>query len=261
MEFVEEKLYQKKIVMNVFYVNSAVHQAQDVVEAFEKVRDLVRGDRNIKTITFLVGQQNQFNMLAPLKFSAKHIANQGFTTSDGYHIQFKTLRNYHPDYVFSNHMPSEILVAICIPSQNLYQFEDYSNIAYWIIVPWTIDENESFLSIHEAEDCATGTLHSAPAALDGRIANAIDWLKDTSYPNEGYHHPNDENRLKNMAVKLKKMHIPVDYDAVVYYCLNHGLVPSAARKTADYFERAQTHPMRISDPYNNLESIINAPRD
>ena len=68
MEFVEEKLYQKKIVMNVFYVNSAVHQAQDVVEAFEKVRDLVRGDRNIKTITFLVGQQNQFNMLAPLKF-------------------------------------------------------------------------------------------------------------------------------------------------------------------------------------------------
>ena len=247
--------------MKVYYVNSAVHQEQDVVTAFEKVKNLVRGDRNIKTITFLVGQQNQFNMLAPLNFTSRQIANQGFATSDGYHIQFKTLRNYHPDYVFSGHMPSEILVPICIPPQNLYQFEDYSNIAYWVIVPWTIAENESFLSIHEAEDCATGTLHTAPTALDGRVANAVDWLKDTSYPNEGYHHPNDENRLKNMAVKLKKMRISIDYDAVVYYCNNHGFIPSAARKTADYFVRAQSHPMRISDPYSNLESIINAPRE
>lgn len=247
--------------MKVYYVNSPQWLESDVATAFAKVGNLIRNNSNIKTITFLVGQQNQFNMLATLNFAQKLISNQGFTTSDGYHIQFKTLRNYHPDYLFAGRMPSEILIPVCVPPQSLYQFEDFSNIAYWVIVPWTLEENESFLSVHEAEDCETGISSPAPRELDGRVANAIDWLKETSYPNEGYHHPNDENRLKNIAVKLKKMRVPVGYDLIVYYCLNHGFIPSAARKTADYIMRAQSHPMQLRDPYGNLESIINTPRD
>lgn len=247
--------------MKVYYVNSPQWRESDVATAFAKVGNLIRNNSNIKTITFLVGQQSQFAMLAPLGFTSRQIANKGFTTSDGYKIEFRTIKTYHPDYVFANNAPSEILISICIPPQNLYQFEDYSNIVYWVVVPWTITENEEFLSVHEAEDCETGEIWTAPADVDDRLANAIDWLYDTSYPNEGYHHPNDENRLKNIAVKLKKMRVPVGYDLIVYYCLNHGFIPSAARKTADYIMRAQSHPMQIRDPYGNLESIINAPRD
>lgn len=246
--------------MKVYYVNSPQWRESNLATAFAKVGNLIRNNSNIKTITFLVGQQSQFGMLAPLKFTHKQIANHGLRTTDGYNIQFRTLKTYHPDYVFANNAPSEILISICIPPQNLYQFEDYSDIAYLVVLPWTITENEEFLSLYEAEDCETGEILTAPAEVDDRVANAIDWLYDTSYPNEGYHHPNDENRLKNVAVKLKKMRIPVDYNSIVYYCFNHGFIPSAARKTADYIMRAQSHSMQIRDPYGNLESIINASR-
>lgn len=247
--------------MKVFYVDTQAYNEDALVKAWRKTVELVKQDKNIKTITFLVGQQRQYEMLLPLGFSKNQISSQGFRTTDGYNIQFRTLKTYHPDNVFVSNAPSEILVSIYNPSKNLYPFEDYSNIAYWVIVPWIMEENASFLSVHEAEDCETGISYPAPRELDGRVANAIDWLKETSYPNEGYHHPNDENRLKNIAVKLKKMRISVEYDLIVYYCLNHGFIPSAARKTADYIMRAQSHPMQIRDPYGNLESIINAPRD
>lgn len=44
---------------------------------------------------------------------------------------------------------------------------------------------------------------------------------------------------------------------MVYYCLNHGSIPSSVRKTADNIIRAQSHPMQISDPCSDIENIIN----
>ena len=245
--------------MKVFYVDSETHRKDDVLTAWLKAINIVKENQNIKTITFLVGQKSQYDLLSPLPFASKQIKNGGLVTADGYHIQFKTLKTYHPNYVFSNNKPSEIVISICISPKDLYQFEDKSAIACWIIVPWTLSENAEFLSIYEAEDCEHGTFFCPPSHIDDRVANAIDWLKQTSFPNEGYHHPNDEERLKNVAVTLKKMHMPVEYDSIVYYCLNNGFIPSAARKTADYIMRAQTHSMQIRDKYN-LDGVFNKPR-
>ena len=50
----------------------------------------------------------------------------------------------------------------------------------------------------------------------------------------------DSMRLHQMANALKKYHVPVDYAATVYSGLHNGLIPSAARKTADAFVRAQS---------------------
>ena len=124
---------QKIDSMKVYYVNSMQWSEDDVLRAFAKVKELIRADKNIKTITFLVGQQSQFDMLSPLKFTQRQISNRGFSTADGFRVQFQTLRTYHPNYVFVNQQPSEILIPICIPPQDLYKFEDYSEIAYWII--------------------------------------------------------------------------------------------------------------------------------
>lgn len=246
--------------MEVYYVNSMQWQEDDVIRAFAKVKELIRANRSIKTITFLVGQQSQFSMLAPLGFTQRQISHRGFSTADGYRVQFHTLRTYHPNYVFVNQQPSEILIPVCISPKDIYKFEDYSDIAYWVIVPWTIDENVGFLSVHRGKDCENGNEWAAPEEVDYRVANAIDWLYGTSYPNEGYHHPNDEDRLKNVAVSLKRMRIPVEYNSIVYYCLNNGFVPSAARKTADYIIRAQSHPMQLRDTYN-LANMINVQRN
>lgn len=52
--------------------------------------------------------------------------------------------------------------------------------------------------------------------VDERVINAIEWLKTTSSPNEGYHHPNDENRLHIMANALAHYKVPLDHDGVEY---------------------------------------------
>lgn len=246
--------------MKVYYVNSAVHKPNDVLDAFIKALELVQVDKSIKTITLLITQQSHIGLLSPIESLAPVKINQGFTTSDGYHILFRTLKTYHPQYLSGNSHPSEILIPVCIRPEDLYQFEDYSNIACWIIIPWLLSEYKSFLSIHEAIDCKTGNRCPSPDALDERVANALDWLRETSNPDEGYFHSLDEDRLKNIAVKLRKMHIGVDYNEIVYYCLHHGYCPSSARKTAEYFVRAQTHSMKLRDTYDNLEQFINTPR-
>lgn len=246
--------------MKVYYINSEVHKVSLQI-ACQKARTLIEFDKNIKTVTFLLGQKSQFNLLYPLGFTKKQVDKQKIATSNGLCVQFQTLKTYHPNYIFGNNKSSEILISVLIPPKYLYRYEDYSDIAYWIIVPWTLSENESFLSIHEAEDCENGNLLNPPSDVDYKVANALDWLFRTSFPNEGYHHPNDENRLKNIAVKLRDMQVPVEYDSIVYYCLHHNFIPSSARKTADYIMRAQSHSMRISDLYSGLERIINAPRN
>lgn len=75
--------------------------------------------------------------------------------------------------------------------------------------------------------------------MDERVVNAIEWLKATSFPNEGYHHPLDENRLHAMANALAHYNVPLDNESVEHTCMHHGLIPSAAKKTADAFVNAK----------------------
>ena len=69
--------------------------------------------------------------------------------------------------------------------------------------------------------------------------------KATSYPNEGYHHPNDEDRLKSMANAINYYNIPFEHDALIHYCINHGLLFEAAQKTVEYFEKASNREFAV----------------
>lgn len=225
--------------MKVYYLNRTQFQKGDTISALRFALNLANKDKDIKTITLLVLQHQQYEwFLGEVGFTSQHFKNH-VARVDGRGVQLHTVKTYHPDYVFAGHPQSELLIAVGVPPKHLEQFEDFSNIKYWVIVPWLMQECEEWLSIFEAEDIATGKKVALPEPADDRIANAIDWLKATSYPNEGYHHPLDEERLHQMANAIKKYKVPFSYASTMRCALEHRLIPSAARNTAEAFFRAQ----------------------
>lgn len=56
---------------------------------------------------------------------------------------------------------------------------------YYLQARGDVDTYSGAKISYEAEDCETGEIWTVPAEVDDRVANAIDWLYDTSYPNEG----------------------------------------------------------------------------
>lgn len=241
--------------MKVFYLNHQQFQKGDTIKALQFALGLAKNDKGVDTITLLVYQQHQYEpFLSEVGFKLLHYKNH-LANIDGYKVQIHTVRTYHPDYQFVNHPQSEILVAVGVPPKQLEQFEDFSNVKYWIVVPWLMDENRAWLSIFEAEDIETGQTMAPPADVDARIVEAIDWLNKTSYPNEGYHHSLDEDRLHQVANAIKRYKVPFNYASTVYCALHHGQIPSAARNTAEAFLRAQRRAFVVKDSLYDLSFL------
>lgn len=241
--------------MKVFYLNHEQFQQGDTIKALQFALGLAKQDKGIKTITLLVYQQHQYEpFLSEVGFKPQHYKDH-MANIDGYKVQIHTVKTYHPDYQFADHPQSEILVAVGVPPKQLEQFEDYSNIKYWILVPWLMDENREWLSIFEAEDIATGQTVAPPAEADARVVEAINWLNSTSYPNEGYHHPLDEDRLHQVANAIKRYKVPFNYASTVYCALHHGQIPSAARNTAAAFQQAQKRAFAVKYGHYDLSFL------
>lgn len=244
---------------NVYYINHTSFKDGDAIKAVKFALNLLKEDSNLKTLTFLVYSTAQYDsILGELNFSKQQIKNHGFVLQNC-EVKIHTIKTYKPDYLFVGNQPSEVLVALGLTSKDLEKFEDYTDIANVIIAPWQISEVSQFLSIHEAIDVDTNEKYHKPVDADMRIVNAINWLKATSYPNEGYVHSSDLNRLKQMSNALKLQNVTIDYASVVYCALNVGLIPSAARKTAESFVQAQSRLFVVerNTNYDHLTKMMN----
>ena len=231
--------------MQVHYLNHKQFQPGDTKLATKYASQLMREDTALNIVTFLVYTRQQYEpFLGEMRFTPNDYKNHGYPLKDG-KLQIHTVKTYNPDYLFAGREPSEVLIAVGVPPIEFLRYEDKSNIAHCIIVPWTLEENREFLSIYEAKDIETGECYPRPEDADDRIMNAIGWLKATSYPNEGYHHPLDEDRLHQMANAIKRFKVPFDYASTVYAGMHNGLIPSAARKTAEAFMKAQSRKFAI----------------
>lgn len=233
-----------------YYLNHERFEPGDTKKAFEFAIQLIKKNKDVDTITFLVYQQHQYEpFLGEMGFTRQQIQAHMFNVN-GIKIQIHTVKTYHPNYIFSGEPNRELLIAVGVPPKSLEEFIDKSRVKYWIIVPWIMDENEQFLKIFEAKNFETNEQITFEYEIDTRIKGAIEWLKATSYPNEGYHHPNDENRLKDMANAIKNYHIPFEHDALIHYCIHNGLLYDSACKTVEYFEKAQNRKFHVDSPYN-----------
>lgn len=259
---VRERNSKRKIEtsMNVYYVNSVMHQSDDVLKAVKKAMQIKVADANITTLTLLIPTNESKPLLDPLKIGKQYLDNNGFMLDD-LCVQIRTVKTYQPEYVREGKKPSEILVPLRVWPNDLYQFEDMNDIGYWVVLPTTLDIHKSFLSIHEAKDCETGIPFPAPNPIDFRVANAIDYLKGSPSQGDKFMHPLDEDELKYVAVTLRKLKVNIDYDAAVHYGLEIGLKPSTARKIADVFMRAQSHSMQIKYPHVDIKKMLNKPRE
>ena len=229
-----------------YYLNRERYNSGDVETAFRFALGLFKQDPNIDTITLLVPQARQYDIITKelgiaTKFCTNHIVPNNLHIK----LQVHTVKTYNPGYQFMGHEDCEVLIAVIVNPKDLEQFVDKSKVKYWIIVPWLMDENKSFLEVHEAVDLETGKAMEVDYELDDRVKHGIEWLKATSFPNSYFHHPNDEERLKQMSNALSHYKVPLTYDAVVNYCLNHGIINDAAHMIAEHFTKAQLRKFRL----------------
>ena len=233
-----------------YYLKRERFEKGDTHKAFEFAVKLIKQNKDVDTITFLVYEQKHYSsFLCEMGFTPQQYIDHGFNTG-GIKVQIHTVKSYSPNYIFAGEPKRELLIAVGVPPKYLEEFVDKNRVKYWIIVPWLLDENNQFLQIHGAVDMETGAQATINEDVDYRVKGAIEWLKATSYPNEGYHHPLDENRLKSIANAIKHYKIPFEHDALVHYCINNGLTNEAATKTVEYFEKAQSRLFHVDGGYN-----------
>lgn len=240
-----------------YYLNHQHFTSGDTRLAWNFAKTIINENKDVDTITFLVYQQRHYeSFLGEMNFSPKAIREYGFTLDNGFKIQIHTVQTYRPSLYFVNEPKRELLIAVGVPPKDLEQFIDSSRVKYWIVVPWTLDENMSFLKIFEAVNIETGEKLAANFVVDDTIKKAVTYLKSTSHPNEGYTHWSDENSLKSMANAISTYNIPFDRDSLIHYCYYNGLTFDAAKKTADYFDRAKKCQFSIQDG-SSPQSLMN----
>ena len=143
-----------------------------------------------------------------------------------------------------------ILIPILLSEKDLAKYEDDYNALIWVAVPHSISQMENWLKIHSAVNIETGQTIEWTAVIDNRVINGIEWLKATSYPNEGFVHPLDLNRLKCMANALATNQVSVEYNSVLHYCITHEINHKGGRIIADYFVKAQARKYKTDGNYS-----------
>ncbi len=228
----------------VYYVNQQPYNVECLKRAIVKALQIQKSDDGVQTIVIIVPAASQFSLLSEL-FSSADIKNRCYhLEKENIEIRFETVKSYSAP-VSSN----QILIFLCVSPKGLYQFEDEWCAQYWIIVPWIMSEMESWLKVHSAKDVSNGVTLANDYSLDEKVQNGINWLKATSFPNEGFSHPLDYNRLKCMANAIAEFDLIISYESVLYYCLNHGINHSGGRKIADAFVKAQSHRFKTDGNY------------
>lgn len=155
----------------------------------------------------------------------------------------KTLNNYSPNF-------PHVLISAYNSEKSLVKYEDEWDARIWVVIPDSYENIEPWLKVHSSENVATGQSLYWDCTLDDRVVNAIEWLWATSFPNEGFYHPLDMNRLKSMANALASKNVPLDYYSVLHYCINHKINHDGGRKIAEHFVNAQNRKYKTDGNYN-----------
>ena len=117
------------------------------------------------------------------------------------------------------------------------------------MAPYNLPSLDSWLKVHSAVNVETGEELIMNESLDSRVINGIEWLWATSYPNEGFNHPLDLNRLKCMANALAANNVPLGFYPILHYCITHNINHDGGRKIADHFVKAQVKKFKTDGNY------------
>lgn len=226
----------------VYYTQGQTNEGV-IKSTLKKALSLINGQSEIKTIVLLfptltVAEDVLIDYLPELTRGNRSVHCDNPSCG----IRVETIKAYSTNY-------QHILIPIFVDEKDLVKYEDEWDARIWIVAPFNYDLLENWLRVHSAENVETGETLSFDSYLDNRVVNGIEWLWATSYPNEGFAHPLDLNRLKCMANALAAKNVPLDYYSVLHYCITHRINHNGGRKIADHFVKAQTRKFKTDGNY------------
>lgn len=226
-----------------FTENEAVNDS-NCARALNFAIQLKKSDSEVGRIVVMIATKNQLPIL-----EAFFPDGSGHINVNGFEIPVVTLRTYRPFTVSVG--GKDILITLRLDPDQFAKFEDKFSIKYLIHIPWDMSISGEWIRSHNAVDINTGTSAQITVEIDPWVKGAIGWLKATSFPNSGFHHPLDENRLKVAANALKSLKAKIERESIIAYCLSLSIKMESAMKIVDYFNRAQTRafPLRSSNEY------------
>lgn len=74
---------------------------------------------------------------------------------------------------------------------------------------------------------------------------SLEWINAIAFPNAGFVHPNDENKVKCAARALDKMGITIHNHKVIDYCRTLGMPQESIDKIVDWYGRPKS--LRLKD--------------
>ena len=81
--------------------------------------------------------------------------------------------------------------------------------------------------------------------MDIILKASLDWINSIAFPNAGFDHPNDENKVKCAARALDKMGVVIDSQEVIDYCRELGMPQESIDKIVDWYSRPKN--LRLKD--------------
>jgi hypothetical protein len=81
--------------------------------------------------------------------------------------------------------------------------------------------------------------------MDKMLKVSLDWINAIAFPNAGFDHPNDENKVKCAARALGKMGVQINNHEVVEYCRTLGMPQESIDKIVDWYSRPKG--LRLKD--------------
>ena len=73
--------------------------------------------------------------------------------------------------------------------------------------------------------------------MDKMLKASLDWINAIAFPNAGFDHPNDENKVKCAARALDKMGVVINNREVIDYCRTLGMPQESIDKIVDWYSR------------------------
>lgn len=226
-----------------FYIKNECYSKVDFEKALKFAINLFKEDSTIGRIVILVHTKKQYQLIQPL-FTEKTMKQEALFSS-GVALKFDTLKTYTLNYGDKR----DIVVIVGISPSDIQKFEDEYKIKYFIYVPWIMEECLSWLRAHTATEITSQEVLEPESPIKPTVQKAIDWLKSTSFPNQGFHHPLDKDRLKSVSNALHEMNIPIESESIIKYCHENSILYGAAYKMIEFFQKAKTTRLRPRNDY------------
>lgn len=74
--------------------------------------------------------------------------------------------------------------------------------------------------------------------MDKMLKASLDWINANAFPDAGFVHPNDENKVKCAALALKDLGVAIDKQEVISYCNELGMPQDSIDKIVDWYGRS-----------------------